>query len=155
MKKLIIIFSLLIGSLHLINGQKIDSTLIYFRALEYHYNMEEPTSDEPECNSNHLVVVPESISSNFPDTCCGYKLEILDYSTLSERRLNSRRNIDFLEVEQARISEKGIIIPIIYRIAVKKWRKVIIGIYIGFEYEIQVDKSNNSIKIKRLPHHLG
>ena len=39
------------------------------------------------------------------------------------------------------------------RVDSKKRKKVIMGIYIGFEYQIQVSKNFNEIKIKRLSHH--
>ena len=102
-----------------------------------------------------FIILPNNIATNFPDTCCGYKLHKTNFSALSKLRLKSKSDIDFLEVEQAYLTEDGsLLIPIINRIAIKKRKKVIMGIYIGFEYQIQVGKNFNEIKIKILPHHL-
>ncbi len=155
MKKIIIICSLLIGSSFTLKGQIIDSSFVYFKTLEYHFKICDSISNYTENNNTNLIVVPtDRIFINFRDTCSGHKLTIMNYSTLIEKRLKSKKDIDFIEIEQARIIENNIIIPIIYRIAIKKWNKVIIGIYIGYEYEILFGENIDDLKIRRLPYHL-
>jgi len=162
MNKIIIICSIItITVSNSLEGQGNDSTLIYYKTLEYHLSTpqseDEPKNDVYKKISNGLnilLVLPDNIATNFPDTCCGQKLHITNYSDLSELRLKSKRDIDFLEVEQAYLTEDdSLVIPIMNRIAVKKRKKVIMGIYIGFEYQIQVSENFNEIKIKRLSHH--
>jgi len=163
MKKLIIIFSIItITVSNSLKGQTHDSILIYYNTLEYHFNTFKSNDDTknvsykaPLNGLDIFIVLPYNIATNFPDTCCGHKLHKTNYSALSDLRLKSKSDIDFIEVEKAYRTEDGsLLIPIINRIAVKKRKKVIMGIYIGFEYQIQVGRSFNEIKIKRLSHHL-
>jgi len=139
-------------------AQITDSSFIYFKALELHLYHPDDEMITDSLKEEHeietiLLVLPENVSKTFPKTCSGHNLKIVNYSDLSKLRHKSRKNIDFIEVHNMEFEDGKIIIPIAYRIVVKKWRKTIIGIYIGLYYEVTLGNSPYDIKITRTQNH--